>query len=352
MSDEISTLISNIDCQRLEKILDQMTEKKVALIGDVVLDVYWKADMNLSELSLETPHYTLPIIEERYSPGGGGNVAKNLKHLGLREVKVLSVFGRDWRGDILTKLLREEEIKLNCCIQDDNWVTPAYCKPIKTGISNVTMEAARLDFKNFKKLLPSSEKFLYNGIKEIFEKYDAVGICDQLKYGIINDNIIDSLNKLSSSKLVLVDSRSQIKKFRNAILKPNQTEITNAFKARSNISSKYDLLYYKKLGKKLSLRNDSPVILTLGENGALWINKENKAFHIPTKPEKGPVDIVGAGDTFMASVLAALACQAEPEEALTIGNMAASVVVKKINRTGTASRQEILNKYKELAGGK
>lgn len=55
--------------ETLQKLLQGIDRARIGLIGDLCLDMYWLADMKLSELSRETPHYPLPIVEERFSPG-------------------------------------------------------------------------------------------------------------------------------------------------------------------------------------------------------------------------------------------------------------------------------------------
>lgn len=67
--------------EELKRRLEAVDGAKICLIGDFCLDIYWHADMRLSELSRETPHYPLPIVEERFSPGGAGNVACNIAAL-------------------------------------------------------------------------------------------------------------------------------------------------------------------------------------------------------------------------------------------------------------------------------
>ena len=58
--------------------LGKLGKGRIGVIGDFCLDVYWHADMTKSELSRETPHFPLPIVQERLSPGGAGNVVANL----------------------------------------------------------------------------------------------------------------------------------------------------------------------------------------------------------------------------------------------------------------------------------
>jgi sugar/nucleoside kinase (ribokinase family) len=66
------------------------------------------------------------------------------------------------------------------------------------------------------------------------------------------------------------------------------------------------------------------------------------AVEIPGILNLGRTDPVGAGDTFLSGLGAALAVNAAPEEAAQLGNFAAAVVVTKIRRTGAASPAEIL----------
>ncbi|MEM3745070.1 MAG: sugar kinase, partial [Candidatus Bathyarchaeia archaeon] len=83
---------------RLVEILESFKDLSAIVVGDFALDVYWYADMTMSELSRETPRYTRPIVRETYSPGASGNISWNLRDLGVRNVYAVTVIGEDWRG--------------------------------------------------------------------------------------------------------------------------------------------------------------------------------------------------------------------------------------------------------------
>ena len=68
--------------ERLQEILSCFSEKRVLVVGDFYLDAYWLIDQKKSTLSLETPWYTSPVVEQHYSPGAAGTVTNNLKSLG------------------------------------------------------------------------------------------------------------------------------------------------------------------------------------------------------------------------------------------------------------------------------
>ena len=82
----------------LNDLFSRIADVTVCVVGDVCLDIYWHADMKKSVLSRETPHFPLPVTEERYSLGGGGNVMANVSALGVKAVLPVSVLGADWRG--------------------------------------------------------------------------------------------------------------------------------------------------------------------------------------------------------------------------------------------------------------
>jgi bifunctional ADP-heptose synthase (sugar kinase/adenylyltransferase) len=59
--------------------------------------------------------------------------------------------------------------------------------------------------------------------------------------------------------------------------------------------------------------------------------------HAPALPLRGPIDIVGAGDSVTANLTCALAAGAALREALELANAASSVVIHQLGTTGTAS---------------
>ena len=68
-------------------------------------------------------------------------------------------------------------------------------------------------------------------------------------------------------------------------------------------------------------------------------------YEVPTICIPGPIDVVGAGDSVMASLTAALCAGASLREAALIGNVTASLTVQQIGMTGTATRDEVLERF-------
>jgi len=330
---------------RLEAILSGIRSVKIALIGDLCLDIYWLADMRRSELSRETPHFPLPVIEERTSPGAGGNVAANVAALEPGRFTALGAIGDDWRGKLLMDAFTSRGIDRTHVITDRDRFTCAYCKPLKQGYSGIPAEDPRIDFENFTPLPAEAEDQLIAALDEISPGIDALCVSDQFRFGCITPRVRERINQLAESGLfVVVDSRDRIGEYRHAFLKPNEIECANALGCELPAG----LQRAAEITLLLAKRNHSCVAMTFGERGCVLCDGDTRA-HVPTLPASPPIDTVGAGDCFLSAFTCALAAGASSPEAASFANLAASVVIRKIGTTGTASSEEIRARYRETA---
>lgn len=331
--------------ERLEDILQKIRETRIALIGDLCLDVYWQADMTKSELSRETPHFPLPIVKEWMSPGGAGNAAANIAALGPGSLRVLGVVGRDWRGDILVRMLREAGIATDGVVLSDSAVTNAYCKPLRKGASDVVYEDPRLDFNNYEDLHQEDEGRLLEWLDKCANEVDALCVSDQLLYGCITPAVREKIITLAKAGLkVIVDSRDRINLYTGVTLKPNEVE---GSRAAGIHPAGLTLVQYADAARRLAAQNQSNVCMTLGAMGCVYADSRI-VIHIPTDAVPPPIDICGAGDTFLAAFACALAAGAAPWEAASFANMAANVTVQKVGTTGSASPQEIRARHEQI----
>ena len=334
---------------RLLDILTRINNVRIGIIGDGALDVYWEADMTRSELSRETPHFSLPVVKERYSGGGGANVATNLSVLNPASVTMITMIGKDWRGDLFIKTLKENNVNTDYLVISKDRLTPAYCKPIRRGISGIEYEDPRLDFQNYSVLTPAEEKEIISNLEKMSREVDIIAVADQLLFGTITENVRKKLHEISEAGIpVVVDSRDRVGLFSGVIVKPNETEACRVIDPSINPLKITDEIIHK-AAKEIHTRNNRPAIITLGSRGALWI--ENGIItNIPTTAEEPPIDICGAGDTFISALVCAFAAGASGTEAISIANLASGVTVKKMGITGTATREEIINKYRKRFG--
>ena len=321
----------------LEQILESLPSRKIALMGDGCVDIYWEADMRLSELSREAPHYPLPIVEERFSLGAGANVAANLAALGVSDIRFVGCTGEDWRGALFRSLFEQIRIPADYLVSSPERVTPAYCKPIRRGISDVKYEDPRLDFNNRSPLSGEIEQRLLTSLEKACQGADILIVCDQLQNGCITPKILERLAELGSAMPVIADSRDRIGAFQNAVVKPNEIE---ACRFLGLDPAAGDTAAMKAAALALEKRCGRPALITLGDRGAIWA-EGGETFLVPAYPAPPPIDFVGAGDAFLAGFAAVYGLGLPPETVLSFANLVPAVTIRKTGMTGTASPDEL-----------
>jgi rfaE bifunctional protein kinase chain/domain len=337
---------SPIDRTRLEQILNKIKELRIGVLGDFILDGYWYADMERSQLSRETATFPRPITREMYSLGGAANVAWNLSALGVAGVCGFSVIGDDWRGNILRSLLVKANVQTSGIFNQLNRQTPFYGKVMLTAVGRRLQEDARLDFINDQPIASEMEDALLEALDASLEKLDGVIIADYQPTGILSARVtagILKFAKLQPKKPFVVDSRERAGEFRALILKPNETEAAQLFFPERK-SEEITLLDLSKAAVFHSQNTGRAIIVTRGEQGCL-VADGGECVSLPGVHVPAPVDPVGAGDSFLASFTAASASGATPLEAACLANLSAAVTVTKIGITGTACPAEILAAY-------
>jgi len=346
----LGALAETLSEARLGQILAQFGDCRLGVVGDLGLDAYWYADMTISVLSRETPHFPRPVVREEYSPGAGANVAQNLKAIGVGHVIALSVLGDDWRGAILQRVMAERGIDVGALLVSPRRSTTTFIKPILMG-HNSQQEDARIDFENAAPLAQDLQEALIASVERCLPELHGLLIADQLDvHGVITEDVRGALNRLARDhphKVFVVDSRQHIGEYRDMVLKPNWVEATRAVTPQRDPRgvSREELAG---LGALLSGRCGRPVFVTLSEDGVMVCTEAEQRI-LPAAPVRPPLDPVGAGDAFIAALAASLSVGASPWEAGAIANLAAAVTVEKLNQTGTASPDEVLERYRLAA---
>lgn len=333
--------------ERLSELLENIGSVRIGLIGDLCLDMYWLADMRLSELSRETPHYPLPVVEERYAPGGAGNAACNIAALKPGVLKVIGLVGDDWRGELLLRALSGRGIDTSHIIRDASVTTNAYIKPLRRGIADVTYEDPRLDFENRAPLSGDAERKILAALENAARDLDVICVSDQMLYGCITPAVRAYLSELGrNGKTVIVDSRYRAADYHHVTVKPNEVEAVRAFAD----GQPRDLEGLSLLASEISMRNGRLTLITLGEHGC-FVADRGWVVRVPACAVKPPIDFCGAGDTFLAGFSALLAAGADNVIAALGANLCSAVTIKKLGDTGTASREEVLAAYDQYLGG-
>ena len=334
---------------RLEAILAGTARVRVVVIGDFFLDKYLVTDPLLSERSVETGLEARQVVEVRCSPGAAGTVTNNLSALGVEALFAVGVIGDDGEGHELRRGLQDTGVDIAHIHTDSGRFTPTYMKPMVGGAFG-ERELERLDIKNRVPLSETSEKTMLDSLDTLIrdssasESTTAVIVSDQVderNCGVVTDRVRDQIAIAAAENpqtVFLADSRARIGEFRNVIVKPNQFEAARATALRSEVG----LVAWEaaEVASRLYERTGRPVFLTMGEDGMIVADGDS-VTHILAMRAPSEIDIVGAGDSATAGIVCALCSGANPVEAAAVGNLCASVSIRKLGTTGTVSQDEL-----------
>ena len=333
-----------MNSNRFREITGQYPRLRVAVVGDFCLDRYLEIDPGKQEISIETGLPVHNVLNVRSQPGAAGTVLNNLVALGLGAIYPVGFRGLDGEGMELDAALR----KLPGVISDYFFATPlrrtfTYTKPLVMVPGKAPRELNRLDMKNWTPTPKAVRSKILGAVKTLASKVDAVIVLDQVdlpETGVITREVLAALSAIARTRPhlpILADSRSRLRDFPPLTFKMNAAELARCVRGRRS----KDIYGMKRTACRLAAQNHRPVFVTLAEKGIVGALPSGECAHVPTFPVRGPIDIVGAGDSVTANLAAALASGASLLEALEFANAAASVVIHKLGTTGTASVQEI-----------
>ena len=328
-----------MDSSRLQELLNRFPSVTVLIVGDFFLDKYLDIDPRLSEPSLETGLESYQVTSVRRYPGAAGAVANNLRALDVN-VMALGVVGEDGEGDDLGRGLDLIGVKADGLIRAPGRFTPTYLKPMLRQGNTPARELNRFDTKNRTPLPAEIETEVITRLHGLFTPLLGIVIVDQVpepNCGVITDRVrqaISELARANSDTIMLADSRERIGEFRDVMIKPN---IREAMRATG-------LTDLAAAGRELRRRTHRPVIITHGDRG-MYLFEQGGEQHIPAIPVAGPIDVVGAGDSAMAGLVAGLCAGGTLAESALVGNLAASITIQQLGETGTATRAQILARF-------
>jgi D-beta-D-heptose 7-phosphate kinase/D-beta-D-heptose 1-phosphate adenosyltransferase len=302
---------------------------KLLVIGDLMIDHYlWGS---CERISPEAPVQVVNVDSESTVLGGAGNVINNLKALGV-QVDVISVVGRCEISDELKELLGDIEVDTKYLITQKDRIASK-----KSRIIASQQQVVRYDRESTDEINTESQSVVLDTFKKIIVSYDGVLLSDYGK-GVLTNELTQALINVANEngKQVLVDPKgSDYLKYRGAyLLTPNKKEASEA----TQITIKDDASLTQAI-TQLKLECDLSVsLITLSEQGVA-IYDDTLRIH-PTVARE-VFDVTGAGDTVLASLGFALACEYDIDDAVEFANLAAGVVVGKIG-SATATLNEII----------
>jgi rfaE bifunctional protein kinase chain/domain len=306
----------NISAHRLDELKNNFAGKKIAVIGDMMLDCYFWGDVK--RISPEAPVPVVEVGDEFYRFGGAANVALNILKLGGIPFPI-GVIGHDNDGKIFTSLINENKMHADGIFTDDTRPTTA-----KTRVIANNQHVVRIDKESKDYINEDMRKKIYAYLELHVKKIDGIILQDYNK-GVLTPELIDKIIHLANKNDILITVDPKFNNFftyKNVtVFKPNRKEAEDVLGMK--IRSTADV---SSAGKKILERlNAKNVLLTLGEEGIAVFEEHQPEKRMPTKAIK-VADVSGAGDTVISTLTIALAANANILEACYLANFAAGIV--------------------------
>jgi len=296
----------------------------VLVIGDIMLDKYIYGES--TRLSPEAPVPTMRVQREEMHIGGSGNVALNLKALGLN-VLLVGMVGNDSYAKTIESVAYNE---MNIDKDHNSQVTFIKCKRrtiAKTRIIAQKQQVCRLDEEDSPfedadaektlikllqsgKILPSNDVFI-----------EAIVISDYGK-GTITKDVLDAVRNIPS-KYYLLDTKTKLYNSENfTIIKPTLREL-------ASLVGDITIERLDPFVKDLADKNNSAYLVTRSEEGMSLYQKDKDILHMSATDTGRVVDVSGAGDTVIATLCKFFMKDLSLEDSMKLANIAAGTVVER-----------------------
>jgi sugar/nucleoside kinase (ribokinase family) len=322
----------------IDTLLDKIADVRIAVYGDLCLDAYFILDPRGSEVSVETGLSGEAVAKQYYSLGGGANVIANVAALKPKAVRAIGAIGGDLFGREMRRQFADLGVDTAGLVeQAERFDTTVFGKRVLDGA-----EGARLDFGFFNERSEQTDLALLESLRDALDWADAV-IVNQQVPGSMSERFVEGLNTLLHERpdaIVLLDTRHYGDRFENVIRKTNAVEAARLCGVDADYSDVVPYDDLKTYARQLFERSGRTVFCSRGPRGILGVNR-NGLFEEPGVRIAGKTDPVGAGDTAASALACAMAAGATPREAARLANLAASVTVRKLYITGTASPEEV-----------
>ena len=330
--------------------IPRLAGARVLVIGDTMLDRYIYG--TVERISPEGPIPVFKYTHEAVSPGGAGNVSRNLAAIGV-SAHLIGITGQDQAATRLSDCLADlpetstqdisEPVTLDL-VQDPDRPTIEKIRYIAHR-----QQMMRCDIEANPDLSPELEAEIIRRIQFALDDTSkppivAIALSDYGK-SCLGPKVLKTVLAIARKRgvVTIVDPKgTDWARYAGAdYITPNRHELSLA----SGLDCRTDADIEKAARKMLSTCKARGLIVTRSEEGMSLVlaNPDSKAQGIVTIPAHAQevYDVAGAGDTVVASLAAGLGVGMTLNAAVRFANLAAGVVVAKPG-TATADLEEIL----------
>lgn len=313
---------------KLKNILDNFSNLKVCVIGDLIVDEYITCEP--LGMSQEDPTIVVKPINSTLFIGGAGIVASHAAGLGAK-VEFVSISGDDFSRAYALERLASSKVDAHILLD------PSRPTTLKKRYRSKGKTLLRVSDLHQESISQELQEEILKALKPILIKADLLVFSD-FNYGCLPQSLVDKIIiKAKECNVILAaDSQSSsqlgdITRFKGMdLITPTERE------ARISLRNQEDglVILAEKLKKQAKAKN---IFIKLGEEGILihsgnskkdnWLTDKLEALN------NSPKDVAGAGDSLLIASAMTIACGASIWEASILGSLAAAIQVGRVGNT-------------------
>lgn len=305
----------------VESLFEQFAGKRIAVVGDVMLDAYLRGGVHRVSPEAPVPIVSLEKQEERL--GGAANVALNLVALGAEAI-ICSVIGNDRDGNRLVEILEEQGISAKGIVQSADRKTT-----VKTRVIGNNQQLLRIDSEQTDDINAFEQQTIVERIALLLESGIDALIFEDYNKGVLTASVIQQLITICQKNGILTTVDPKKKNFLAyqgvTLFKPNLKELKEGLDIQFSMDGRTDFEFaVNQLEAKLQ---NEITFITLSELG-VFIKKADDQKYVPAHV-RNIADVSGAGDTVISVATLCLTIGLPIQEIAEIANLAGGLVCEK-----------------------
>lgn len=301
-------------------------KKRVVVIGSINVDYILKVDrFPIKGETLITNAY------EIREGGKGANQAIAISKLGI-PTNFIGKIGADIYTEILMQSFKKANINIEGIMID---------KLEKTGTAFITVD---IYGNNTIIISPGAN---YKLTKKDIELNKALILdCDIVVLQLeISKEVVEYIINFSknASKLIVLNL-SPFMNIEKRVFQKVDFLIVNEIEIKQLSGLAFDKNKIKIMLKEIRKFYKNNIIITLGEKGAVGINKNDEIFILPTYPVD-KLDSTGAGDAFIGGFILGLIGGKNMKECINLGNAVGSISITKLGAQESLPTEQELSQF-------
>ena len=305
----------------IQDIFSQFTSKRIAILGDVMMDAYVIG--SVTRISPEAPVPIVSLSKKENRLGGAANVALNIVSLGAEAI-ICSVVGDDSEGEELIQIFDKEHVNSFGIVRSKQRKTT-----VKTRIIGNNQQLLRVDSEQIDPISEVEENQLIQKVADLIQTGIDALISEDYNKGVLTERVISEvlhLCKTANIPTTVDPKRDNFFAYKGVTLfKPNLKELKEGLNVQFDISNK-EAFEQAVLQLEDKLQNENTFI-KLSEHG-VFIKSTTDKIYIPAHI-RTIADVSGAGDTVISVATLCLAIGLPIEKVAAYANLAGGLVCEK-----------------------